>query len=424
MGQTTLPLLASQALRLRPSTIGYVVAAGGVLSVATMVVVASRIPTSKVRSALVVALVVLAAGFPLIGEARSTPVLVIGVFVLAIGGALVFPTLVTAVGARPGGGSSRGARDRPIAVLSVALSASLALGPFVESGVLALSGENLRSTFLWFTLAPVLAAAVAWATVRHRPAAGDRSAPPSDARHVAAVEMLTGEVPTVGSGSALDPAAARLTFWRALRDGSFRVALLGQLVYTAPFAAIVVYGALFARRDYGMSVTGVQVAFGVFFAMSFLVRALIAWRSPIHHKLAWFQVAAALTLAGLVVAAAGHSAMVLLLAMALLGVPHGLTFPLAMGIVADGRPHAQLSSANAQLSAAVGVLSLLATPLLGVGIDALGYRSTFLVLLVPVALAALAQWHVGSRQSHLTRREGGGAGLAEDLRFPAGREHP
>jgi MFS family permease len=178
---------------------------------------------------------------------------------------------------------------------------------------------------------------------------------------------------------------------KSLADRNFRLALTGELIYAAPFAAIVVFGALLARHEYGLSPAATEVAFGVFFVISFVVRAVLVWQSPIRHKLALFRVAAILTLVGLAVVATGHSFAVLLVAMALLGVPHGLTFPLTMGLVAEGRHRDELASINAHLSASVQAVNLALPLLLGFGIDEIGYRPMFLLLLVPVAGAAVAQ---------------------------------
>ena len=103
--------------------------------------------------------------------------------------------------------------------------------------------------------------------------------------------------------------------------------------------------------------------------------------------------------AGLALMAIGRDDAELLVAMALLGVPHGLTYPLAMGMVAEGRPSAQLASVNAHLSATVQVANLLLAPLLGVGIDAAGYRVTFGALVAPVVVAALLQRRIGRRDT-------------------------
>jgi len=403
MAQTTFPLVAGDLLHLNATAVGAIAAGGGGASVLAMVVLASRIPARRVPLVLVASLLMLGLAFPLVAAAHSVLVLTGAVLLLGLGGGLVFPTLITAVGGIAGEDAGPGARDRPIALLGVALSASLAIGPFVETASLAVSGGNLRTAFLWFTLGPLLAAVMMAAVVTRRSGWGRarRAARWDTGREAASLAGLVGPASeAVVEAGRSAPGTARVSLRRALDDPAFQVALLGQLLYAAPFAALIVFGALFARHDYGLSPAQIQVAFGVFFVVSFMVRAGLAWRSPIRHKLAWFRVSAALTLVGLVVIGLGHGELQLLLAMALLGVPHGLTFPLSMALAAESRPHRELPSINAHLTASVQAVNLALPVFLGLGIDAVGFRATFLILLIPVAAAGAAQHRVGVRQGH------------------------
>ncbi|MHB1527509.1 MAG: MFS transporter [Candidatus Dormibacteria bacterium] len=404
MAQTTFPLVAGDLLRLSATAVGAMAAAGSGISVLAMVLLASRIPPRRVPIVLVGSLLLLGLAFPLVAVARTGLVLTVGVLLLGAGGGLAFPTLITAVGGIGGEDAEPGARDRPIALLGVALSASLAIGPFVETASLAVSGGSLRAAFLWFTLGPLLAALLmagvvtrrsGWyrsrqAVGRQRRAGGEGHA---DTFRMAAKALAAGD----GVGATAGPGSSRVSFRQALTDPAFQVALLGQLLYAAPFAALIVFGALFARHDYQLSPAQIQVAFGVFFLISFAVRVGVAWRSPILHKLAWFRWSTVATLVGLAAIGMGHGELQLLLAMALLGVPHGLTFPLSMALVAEDRAHAELPSVNAHLTASVQAVNLALPLVLGLGIDALGFRTTFLLLLLPVAAAGLAQHRLGRR---------------------------
>ena len=446
MAQTTFPLVAGDLLHLDASVVGFMAAGTSVVSLLAMVFVASRVSTGRSYQALVVSMLVLALAFPLIGAAQGIALLVAGGVMLGFGGGLGFPTLITAVGSTAGEDGSKGSRDRPIALLGVGLSISLAVGPFVETGVLDIGHASLRSAFGWFTIAPVAAAALAGAVLIGRRSDQSRSDQSrSGARRLrtfviskGAASSMLADGPEAGIGPvAADPVRAspflveagelaigaggepvggkigrppqpapsgrppqpapsgRVQFRATLREPAFRVALLGQLVYAAPFTAIVVFGALLARHDYGVSPTGTQVAFGAFFVVSLLVRLAIVRHSPIPRKLALFRAGTLLTLVGIVLLALGHSEAVLLCAMGVLGVPHGLTFPLTLGLVAEDRPQAELASVNAHLSASVQVVNLGLPLLLGVGIDAIGYRTMFLVLAAPVIVAGIFQQLAG-----------------------------
>ncbi|MGC8626989.1 MAG: MFS transporter [Acidimicrobiales bacterium] len=421
MALTTYPLVGGDLLHLHGSVIGALGAGTGAVTVVTMVALTARVRPHYAPYVLVGAMVVMAVAFPVVAEADNASELAAAVVLLGFSGALVLPTLITAAGANAHEGQGPGARDRPIALVGVALSASLALGPFIETGVLDLNGGNLRDAFLWFTLGPLAAASVvATVAVLHRrrarassagPAGGhalDSPGEPVDVEPVPA-DPVTGEVAAVGpAGSPLDdePAAVqakRVTLAASLKDPAFRVSMMGQLVYAAPFAALVVFGALLARHAYGLSPAMTQVAFGTFFAGSFLVRVWLAWRSPVPHKLALFRLATLLTFAGMALLAVGHGIATLLIAMVVLGVPHGLTFSLAMAFVAEDRHREELASLNAHLSAIVQAVNVALPLLLGWGIDGLGYRPVFALVLLPVLAAGVLQ-HLAIRQ--FTARHG------------------
>ena len=408
MALTTFPLVAGELLHLNASAVGGIAAAGSGVSVLAMVLLASRIPPQRGPAVLVASLLLLGLAFPLVATAHSAVVLTIAVLLLGFGGGLAFPTLITAVGGIAGDGAQPGARDRPVALLGVALSASLVIGPFVETGALAASGGSLRTTFLWFTLGPLLAALL-MAVVVARRSGWNRSRRLARPRSPSGGEGLARTVGVATDAAVADegvraaaepaPASSWVSLRQSLSDPAFQVALLGQLLYAAPFAALIVFGALFARHDYGLSSAQIQVAFGTFFGISLAVRVGVAWRSPIRHKLAWFRVSAGLTLVGLAVIGLGHGEPQLLLALAILGIPHGLTFPLAMALVAEDRPRRELASVNAHLVASMQAVNLALPLLLGLGIDALGFRVMFLILLAPVAAAAYAQYQLGRRRA-------------------------
>jgi MFS family permease len=114
-----------------------------------------------------------------------------------------------------------------------------------------------------------------------------------------------------------------------------------------------------------------------------------------------------LAIVGLAVLGLGQGPGMLMAGMIVLGVPHGLTMPLASSLVADGRLAEELPSVNAYMTAVVQAVAVVLPPLLGISVGALGYRETFLVLLAPVALLGLAQVLVGrpreQRQDELAR---------------------
>ncbi len=91
-----------------------------------------------------------------------------------------------------------------------------------------------------------------------------------------------------------------------------------------------------------------------------------------------------MTIAGLLLLGLGHGAWALFFAMGLLGVPHGLTFPLALALVADATPVTALPRANATLLGSTNITAVIVPLILGGLIPAIGYQDMTLVMLGPV----------------------------------------
>lgn len=171
-----------------------------------------------------------------------------------------------------------------------------------------------------------------------------------------------------------------------VREG--RLALIIQLLYAIPFAGITAFGALLDRIGFGVSSAQAQLAFTAFFTASFAARVLMAWRAPIIHKEMLLWVSASLTAAGLLLLGVGHGLGVLLIAMATLGVPHGLTYPLALALVADSVDPTLLPRADAILLASTSLSTVVIPLVLGVIITAEGYRAMPLLMLIPVGVCS------------------------------------
>lgn len=387
MALTTMSLLARDQLHLAPTGIGALSAlAGLVLSVVTFTV-ARRVPAGRSAASaaggtllLVVSLAVFA-GVPTLAGMAVAAVLV------GAAGGLAMPGLINVVEAHAGDN-----RDRAIGIYTVTLTASLAVGPLLATFVLDTSHQDVRAPFVWFLPLPLVATALlvvpCWRSARSGPEA------PAGAQ-VAGAGAAGAEV-----GSVVPPG-----FFGGLlgsRDG--RAALIVQLLYAIPFAGVTSFGALVSRIGFDVTAAQAQLAFTAFFVASFATRGLVAWRSPIVRKQPLLWASAALTAGGLVLLGTGHGLGVLLVAMAVLGLPHGMTFPLALALVADSTDDDRTPRANAALIGSSNLSTVFVPSVLGVIIPVTGYQGMALLLDVPVALFAgllFAQRgsprHVGSR---------------------------
>lgn len=353
MAQTTLSILARERLDLVPGVIGVLTAASALAGVAATVLLAPRVHAQRRAAAVMAALGILTASLVCFATARSLLQLTLAALLLGVGGGLAMPTLATMAGS--GDGTNR---DRDLALYTVALSLSLAVGPLVEALVLRVSNQSLLATFLAFACFPALGVGLLEARGSRAPRPAER--PPQPVARGAGYRALLG-------------------------NRSWRLALTGTLLYQVPFAAVVTFGGAMAREAAHASPAQAEVAFGAFFALSLATRAWLVWRAPIVHKLGLLRLGAALTAAGLVLLALANSMGSFVAAMAILGLPHGLIFPVALGLIAEGTESHELARANAGLLAAANVVNVAVPSLLGAIADLSGYRAMALTVLVPVA---------------------------------------
>lgn len=385
MAGTTAPLLGRSVLHLGVATIGDDTAVAAVVQVATMALVASRVPPRRALAALGAGVALLGAGVALLAASSGGGLFLTALVAGGVGGGLTFPSLMTAIGRA---GSER--RDQRLAFYALALGASLVAGPLAEAAVLDAASGSLRVAFVAFL--PLLGTALLVVGRRARRGArpaGDRGLRASASSGLGPEEPVVGalalgeEARVPAPGTAPAPRSAREV--RLLRIGGYRVALVVLLLYQIPFVALVTFGGLLGHEAYGLNSTGVQLSFAVFFAVSFAIRLAVARRPRVEHKVRAFRVAAACSAAGLVVLGLGRGVPVLLVGMVLLGIPHALTYPLAIALVAEETPAFALGRANAELQASVGVATIVLPSLIGLLVHATGFRTAFALLAAPVA---------------------------------------
>ncbi|MHB1524162.1 MAG: hypothetical protein ACYCS9_04500 [Candidatus Dormibacteria bacterium] len=399
MALTTFSLLAHDAVGLGVGAIGGLAALAATVTVGVNLGVASRVPVARSRIAAASGIVPMLPALALLATAHSFFGLGLGVVLLGVGGGVVFPALATAVGQ-----VEPAARERALALFTLILSGSLAIGPLLESGILGLTRQNLRSPFLAFLLLPCLGVAALGLSSRgrtgRRPGAGQDLDVPVVEDGIAMARAVAASAPDA-RGRAIS-----LLRCGSLGNPGWRLAVTAQLLYAVPFAAITVFGAVLARSAFGATPEQAQLGFSCFFITSLASRALVAWRAPISRKVPVLLWSGALTLAGLLLMATGHGFGMLMVAMGILGVPHGLTFPIVLAQVAASSAPGGLAGANAALLAVSNSTSIVVPALLGLVIPLTGYRGMAMVLLLPVLGFGAILW--GQRKFEFNS---GGAGV-------------
>lgn len=404
VSQTTYPLVGHELLAMTNAVIGVVAATGGVVGIVVAAFVVGRVPVRARLWVLAGGQALGALAFALFALSGSQGMLWAGAVVLGASGGAVFPLLMTVIGQ-----GRRSERAKALAVFALALSASLVVGPLVEAGVLHLLGDSLRGAFAALLPLPLAATflTVVEASRQHPRRARGGQRPPADPEPVEAASALPGEaMPELferpSSAGAEDVARSRR---------AFRVALLALLTYQAPFSALLTFGALLGRHDDRASAPDLELAFGVFFALSLCVRALITLRAPLRRVGRVLVGSMAATVLGVAVFASVHGLAGFFAGMAILGVPHGATLPTASSVLAENTPSRLLGRANGRLMAGTNGLTVLVPFACGWLAQVVGYRSTFLLLEVPVgvfgALLLLELFRRGASAAGLFDRRAG-----------------
>ncbi len=402
VAQTSLVPLGEIDLHLRAAVLGGVFALGGGTSVAATVLLGRMAVARHVRRWTAVGLAVTAASLPILASAPSLGVLVAGACLLGAGGGLTVPSLSTLVGQHPGGSTSR-----RLAGLTLALSLSLTLGPLADAAVLDATGDSLRLTLLAFAVLPALGLPVLAASRRRAgatphpggriPAASPASPSPADVPPAGpppagpwSVGPPPADPPATRPPPALHPAQGAPLPRSPWRRPGWRLATVAQLLYQVPFVAVVTFGVVTAERLYGLHLAGAQLGISAFFVVSLATRSALTAGVEIRRPRLAVGGIACLTVIGVTLLALGSGGAVLFVALGILGIPHGLVLPLALGLIAEETPPAELARANAAFSAWTSGVTVVAPAVLGALVALAGLRAMLLALLLPVlALAAL-----------------------------------
>ncbi len=380
MALTTLALIIREDLGYGASTIGVVSALSGVVLVLVTLLISARLKPAQLERAVLISLIALAIGLLLIGLSHSIYLTAIATLLLGAAGGLGMPGLAGSIQLAASEGSAN--PQRVLAIYTLVLSVSLAIGPLLEAGLLDVTHQDVRWPFIAFTVLPILAIGIMMSRRR-------------EAIAIAAKAAASGDASTSQSTP-----SRRV---RLLQTPDVVKALLAQLMYAVPFAALTVFGAEVARSTDRATAAQAQLAFTVFFVLSLSCRGLVAWRSPVQRKGLAYLVSGLFTIAGLALIVAGHSFALFFIGMIVLGIPHGAIFPLALSALSGSLPADQLPRANSLLMGSSNFIGIVAPPVLGIVAAATTYRLMMATVLAPVLVvfavflifAAITRRHSG-----------------------------
>ena len=340
MLQTTLPLLVTYDFGFSKVLVGLLGAIFGLSTFFTTVLNARLNPRIR-RVAFIGSMAIYTIVFLL--YFLTSPIFVW--FVTIASGAtlgFIMPNVLTAAGLF----EDKNVRERAISLYTTSLSFSLIVGPLFESYLLSIL--PLRDSFILFL--PLAAAALCLSPFIRFP----------DESHKNAGKKFK-------------------------QTPGFKTAVFLNLSYAIPFILITLYAGIFAKSVLGASLSDVTLYYTVFFSTSFVSRLTFSIKRNKSRMLFPVILTMSLTLIGLGLVYVSSGILLFVLALALLGIPHGLSYPLSLLYLTRSYEPDDRNSANSYFFS-INTIVMVAGPIIGgYTIQIIGFRETFL-LIVPIAL--------------------------------------
>jgi MFS family permease len=337
---TTIPLLAKKYFNYTGTEIGLLATTfmGSTFIMSTFINV--RLNSKNRRKLFIISSIIYTILFPLFYLANPLTIWIIASVSGFTIGALM-PNLITSAGLF----DDKRLRERMLAIYTLALSTSLLIGPAIDG--LILKYYTLRQSFLFFTiiaaLVPILSPFLKF---------------PGD-------EKVTKE---------------NLSFSYIWKNNGFKVAFLNNLAYQVPFAFILTFDGLYAEEEFHVNNSIAILLYSVFFATSFLGRLSLSLKPPTNIKIL-IETSVSLSLIGLLVAWIAPNIYVFIIALLILGIPHGFTYTLSVITLSRTFPYNTRNAANSYFFSTMTVIGAVLPTILGYIVDVAGFKISFLVLL-------------------------------------------
>ncbi len=246
-------------------------------------------------------------------------------------------------------GKDQVTRERVIALYTFALSLSLTIGPVVESIILRYF--TLRDAFLFFSVFSLI------------------------------MVILSPKLPF----PAEKPGGVRFNLSSIWGKASFRVAVYNNAMYSLPFAMLTAFGGIYAIEYFHASNSLVYLLFASFFTTSFATRLYISMRPIKDIKYASLSMSI-LTIVGMIIMTISPNIYVYAISLAILGIPHGLTYPLSLIVISRDSKDEERNLMNSVFSSIMTIIGILSPIALGISAELLGLRYMTIIVEISVLL--------------------------------------
>ena len=344
---TSVPLLARYYFFFSNVEIGLLASAASLTTFIMSTFINAKVESRARRKIFIISSIVYAVVFPFFYI--STPLtiwLILPVASFTLGS--IMPNIITSASLF----KDRKQRERILSIYTLTLSLSLILGPYIESELL--HYVSLPESFLIFSILP-------------------------------AIGMIDSFFIKFPDEMGVRRRGFDIT---VLKDRGFQSSLLNILAYNIPFAFLTTYGGLFGISDFKVSLSTVNLTFSLFFLTSFISRLVFSVRVPERLPRLMFS-AVILSAVGLLVLGTAKNYDYFVLAFLILGIPHGLTYPLSVMSITRSFPENRRNMANSYFFSIMMAIGTIMPFISGEVIKIIGYRNAFLVV-IPVIFVILA----------------------------------
>ncbi len=361
MMMTSVPLLARYDFNFTQEEVGIIAALSSFSTFLTTALLNTRLSSESRRVAFIVSNVIYVLVF--VGFFESTYITVW--LLAAVAGAvlgLMMPNVVTAAGLF----KNAAVRERVLSLYTVALSLSLVAGPAVESDLL--KYYPLRTVFLMFAAFAVVSALLS-PLIRF----------PLENK----VRIRT----------------------KVFSNYGFRSALLNIMAYNVPFSLLVAFAGIYEKDTFSISLSTVTLLFSFFFVASFGSRLFLSFKPPRNIRLQ-MTVSMILSIAGILIMVLSTNLYMFIAALLILGVPHGLTYPLSVLSITRSFDPKFRNMANSYFFSVMMMIGVILPFVGGTLIDLYGFRLTFfgimfLIVLLMILLTMNFRAEIRSMGDHL-----------------------
>lgn len=344
---TMIPLLVKYNLGFNEILIGLISAVFSVSTFFMSAFINASLKAKDRRKLFIASSIIYAVLFPFFAIVNYLSVWMLSIAIGFVLGALM-PNIITSSTLY----SDKKVRERIVSIYTLTLSLSLIVGPAIESFIL--TKFNLRQSFILFTIFGVLAAVISFFI----------------------------KFPEKEKEQTLSHTNVPI-----FKNAGFRASVINNLIYNVPFAMITVFGGIYAIESFHVNYSIVTILFALFFSTSFVSRLIFTLKPP-NNLPFQMMMSAILTAAGLLVLVLSNNIILYSVSFLILGIPHGLTYPLSLIALTRSFPEEQRNKANSYFFSVLTAIGTFIPIFFGVVIEFIGIRWTFAII-IPFVLIFL-----------------------------------